>query len=123
LLLRWLLAALAVVSLALGVAGIFIPGLPTTVFVLIAAWAASRSSPRLHAWLLGHRVFGPMIVAWNDGGRVSRRAKWSATAAMAVCMLVLFLTAHRVWVAEGVSLLMLVILLWLWRRPEPPKSG
>ena len=116
---RWLLMGLALLSLATGIVGIFVPGLPTTVFVLIAAWAASRSSPRLHAWLLRHRVFGPMIVNWRNGGTVSRRAKWSATAAMAVCIAILFFSSSRAWVAEAVSLLMLGILWWLWRRPEP----
>lgn len=116
---RWLLLALAALSLGLGVIGIFVPGLPTTVFVLIAAWAAARSSPRLHRWLLRQRLFGPMIRDWHHGGTVSRRAKWSATAAMAVCIAILFLTTQREWLAEMVSLLMLVILVWLWRRPEP----
>ncbi|MEG0414357.1 MAG: DUF454 family protein, partial [Comamonas sp.] len=44
---RWLLRALAVTSLGLGILGVFIPGLPTTVFILIAGWAAMRSSPRM----------------------------------------------------------------------------
>ena len=116
---RLLLLVLACVSLATGIAGIFIPGLPTTVFILIAAWAAARSSPRLYAWLLAHRLFGPMIVNWENGGAVSRRAKWSATIAMAACIAIIFFTASRVWVAELVTLIMLAVLLWLWRRPEP----
>lgn len=109
----------AFASLATGIVGIFVPGLPTTVFVLIAAWAAARSSPRLHRWLLAHRIFGPMISNWQNGGTVSRRAKWSATATMVVCIAVLFTTTHRGWLAEAVSLLMLAVLAWLWRRPEP----
>lgn len=117
---RWLLLALAALSLATGLVGIFVPGLPTTVFVLIAFWAASRSSPRLHGWLLRHRLFGPMIRNWENGGTMSRRAKWSATAMMVPCIALLFLTTSRMLVAELISLLILAVLLWLWRRPEPP---
>ncbi len=117
--LRIALMVLAGASLALGLIGVIVPGLPTTVFILIAAWAAAHSSPRLHAWLLRHRLFGPMIVNWRNGGTVSRRAKWSATLAMAACIAILFLTASREWIAEGVSVFMLLILWWLWRRPEP----
>ncbi|MBP7566736.1 MAG: YbaN family protein [Burkholderiaceae bacterium] len=117
--LRVALMVLAVASLALGLIGVFVPGLPTTVFILIAAWAADRSSPRLHSWLLRHKLFGPMIMNWRNGGTVSRRAKWSATLAMAVCIALLFVTASREWMAEGLSVLMLLILWWLWRRPEP----
>ena len=82
---RWALLALAATCLLLGVIGVVVPGLPTTPFILLAAWAAARSSPRLHAWLLQHRLFGPMVRDWQNGGTVSRRAKWSATIAMGVC--------------------------------------
>ena len=70
--LAWLV--LAYVTLALGVIGIFVPGLPTTPFVLLSAYAAARGSRRLHAWLLAHRQFGPMIRDWQATGAVSRRA-------------------------------------------------
>jgi uncharacterized membrane protein YbaN (DUF454 family) len=63
-LVRALLHAFAVLCLALGLIGVVVPGMPTTVFILLAAWAAARSSPRLHAWLLGHRIFGPLLHNW-----------------------------------------------------------
>lgn len=56
-LVRALFYAFAVLCLVLGLIGVVVPGMPTTVFILLAAWAAARSSPRLHAWLLGHRIF------------------------------------------------------------------
>lgn len=110
---------LAWVALALGVIGIVVPGLPTTPFVLLAAWAAARGSLRLHAWLRAHRVFGPMIRDWQASGAVSRRAKWAATVTMAVCAVVMFATAPKVWMASTGSGIMLVVAIWLWRRPEP----
>lgn len=116
---RWLLLLLAGVSLATGVVGIFVPGLPTTVFLLIAAWAAARSSPRLHAWLLAHPVFGRLIHDWQNGGRVRRRAKWNATAAMAACAALLLWTGTRWWVTALACACMAVVLCWLWLRPEP----
>lgn len=116
---RWLLLLLACVSLATGVVGIFVPGLPTTVFVLIAAWAAARSSPRLHRWLLAHPVFGKLIADWQEGGYVSRRAKWNASIAMALCAGVLWWTGSPWWVATLAIGCMAVVLCWLWLRPEP----
>ena len=59
--------------------GVLLPGLPTTEFVLLAAWAASRSSPRLSAWLDNHRLFGPLLRDWRNGGVVSRRSKLLAS--------------------------------------------
>ncbi|HVR48310.1 MAG TPA: YbaN family protein, partial [Pseudorhodoferax sp.] len=117
---RWLLLLLACVSLATGVVGIFVPGLPTTVFLLIAAWAAARSSPRLHRWLLEHRVFGKLIADWQAGGRVSRRSKWNATLAMALCAGLLWWTRAPWWVATLACACMATVLCWLWLRPEPP---
>ena len=62
--LRWAWWLLAYASLALGLVGIVVPGLPTVPFVLLAAWAAARGSTKLHRWLLAHRQFGPMIRDW-----------------------------------------------------------
>ena len=58
---RWAWWLLAWSSLALGLVGIVVPGLPTVPFVLLSAYAAARGSARLHAWLLAHPRFGPMI--------------------------------------------------------------
>lgn len=118
--LRWLLAVFAVLCLVLAAIGVVVPGMPTTVFVLLAAWAAARSSPRLAAWLEGHRLFGPLILDWREGGRVRRRAKWHATLAMAVCASVLLWTALSHGVAAVAIGTMAVVLVWLWCRPEPP---
>ena len=120
--LRLLLLALSVLSLATGIVGIFVPGLPTTVFVLIAGWAAARSSPRLHGWLWRHRIFGPMLQNWAEGGYMSRRAKWSATAMMLVCALVLILSRAPAWAKITANACMGLVLIWLWLRPLPPTS-
>jgi len=116
---RWLLLAFAVLCLALGIIGIIVPGLPTTVFILMAAWAAARSSPRLYRWLWNHRLFGPSLRNWAQGGKVSRRAKWSATAAMAASAVVLLVFGPRNWALGAALACMGCVLAWLWRRPEP----
>lgn len=120
-LLWWLLAY---ASLGIGIVGIFVPGLPTTVFVLLSAYAAARGSERLHHWLLAHPRFGPAIRDWQAHGAVSRRAKWSATWAMLLCAAVLlavmaWFPAHRWWMTALPIACMAVVAAWLWRRPEP----
>ena len=69
---RWAWWLLAYASLGLGIVGIVVPGLPTVPFVLLSAFAAARGSERLHARLLAHRQFGPMIRDWQAHGAVSR---------------------------------------------------
>lgn len=119
---RLLWLALAYVALALGIVGIFVPGLPTTPFVLLAAFAAARGSRRLHARLHAHPVFGPMIRDWETSGAVARRAKWVATITMALCAGVMFLTAPKPWMAATGTVVMAVVAVWLWMRPEPGRD-
>lgn len=125
---RWLLVTLALVSLLLGLIGLFLPVLPTVPFILLSAWAAARSSPRLLVWLEGHRAFGPMLTEWRRGGVVRRRAKWLATLTMGVSAVFMLLTLPQRWMALLLIASMACVLVWLWRRPEkltdttPPKS-
>ena len=77
----WIVGVLAV---ALGGIGVIVPGLPTTVFYIIAAWAFSKSSPRLEAWVLGLPRIGPMVHDHRNGLGMPRRAKFLATAMIAL---------------------------------------
>lgn len=123
---RWAWWLLAYASLGMGILGIFVPGLPTTVFILIAAYAASRGSEKLHAYLLAHKRFGPMIRDWQTHRAVSRRAKWAATWTMLASTLILlavmqFSSSHRIWMVALPIGCMAVVATWLWCRPEPPR--
>ncbi|WP_026437637.1 YbaN family protein [Acidovorax sp. JHL-9] len=121
--LRWLLKVFAVLCLILGLVGVFVPGLPTTVFILMAAWAAARCSPALYRWLWHHRLFGPMLRNWANGGCVSRRAKWSATLMMGLSSIILSFTQAPLWAVALASICMACVLAWLWRRPEPARNS
>ncbi len=118
--LRWLLLLAAVACLAMGIIGIFVPGLPTTVFILMAGACAARSSARLHGWLWRHRLFGGMLRNWAAGGFVSRKAKWSASITMAVCAVIMLLVPAPGWAKLLSISCMACVLAWLWCRPEPP---
>jgi uncharacterized membrane protein YbaN (DUF454 family) len=71
------------VCVSLGLIGAFLPLMPTTVFLLIAAWAFSRSSPRWHRWLREHARFGEAVRAWEEHHAMPRRAKRIAFIALA----------------------------------------
>lgn len=81
---RTLWFLLGCIALALGVIGVFLPIMPTTPFILLAALAFSRSSERLHAWLLAHPQFGPIILNWQDYGAIAPWAKALSVSMMAV---------------------------------------
>jgi uncharacterized membrane protein YbaN (DUF454 family) len=71
------------VCLLLGFIGVFIPLMPTTVFLLVSAWAFSRSSERWHRWLREHARFGETIRAWEEHHAMPQRAKRIALLALA----------------------------------------
>lgn len=120
---RWGLYLLALLFLALGIIGVFVPGLPTTVFILMAAWAAARSSPRLHRWLQNHPLFGSILRNWEAGGFVSAKAKRAATLTMLICVLIMLLAKVPTWAVCTASFCMFCVATWLWQRPEPPPSA
>ncbi|MFT3930395.1 MAG: YbaN family protein [Spongiibacteraceae bacterium] len=72
---RALLWAVGIIALVLGIIGIFLPGLPTTPFVLLAAACFVRVSPRAYTWLRNHRLFGPMLRDWETHRSIPLRAK------------------------------------------------
>lgn len=73
--LRWFLIFVGTVSVGLGILGIFLPLLPTTPFLLLAAACYARSSDRFHDWLMNHRVFGEYIRNYRDHRAIRFRAK------------------------------------------------
>lgn len=111
--------ALALLCLALGVAGAVLPVLPTTPFLLVSAWAASRGWPAFERWLLAHPMLGPPVRRWREHGAVPRRAKWFATLMMLASGVGLqFVGGVAWWVRLAVPLMMALVALWLWLRPE-----
>lgn len=95
---RIALASVGMVCVGLGAVGIFVPVLPTTPFLLLAAACFVRSSPRLHAWLLGHRRLGPYVAGFLDGGGMPRRAK---RITLATLWVFIALSAVIVWVRSS----------------------
>lgn len=99
--LQHLWVMLGCIALLLGAIGIVLPILPTTPFVLVAAFAFARGSPRLRHWLATHHIFGSIIADWEARGAIAVRYKLLACAMMAAAF-----TASLV---AGFSALILII--------------
>ena len=115
---RHLWLAAGGISLALGVIGIFLPMLPTTPFVLVAAFCFSRGSERCERWLVEHPRFGPMVRDWRANRSVPLRAKQLATVMMIIG------SSWSAWVLPRLNwlppLFCSVVALWLWHLPTAP---
>lgn len=111
--------ALAWVSFGLGVIGVFVPLMPTTCFMLLAVWAASRGSPRFAEWIREHPRFGPSVMAWERERAIPRHAKWLASVMLAISIVVLLLTISVVWLKVTLAVGLTLLGLWIITRPEP----
>lgn len=108
-------------SLAVGFVGIFVPLLPTTPFVLLAAMCYSRGSDRFHAWILDHPRFGPTIHAWREHGAIGVRAKVVATI---MVVLSISYSVYRLDMPWKVVALLIgaAVLTFILSRPSTPSS-
>jgi uncharacterized membrane protein YbaN (DUF454 family) len=98
---------LAYSAAGLGIMGAFLPLLPTTPFLLLAAWAATRGSPELHKWLYEHERFGPTLIAWEENRAVSREAKWLACSLMLVSWTIM-LFATEGWLVPTITAVLFI---------------
>lgn len=116
-------------AVGLGTAGMFVPGLPTTVFILIAFYCFSKSSPRVARWLTEHRRLGSVIRPLLADGGLSRTAKGAALTAMWTSILLSAAVLLRLHVAVACSLVVLgiagtfAILVGVRTIPEPASAA
>ncbi|RYZ88817.1 MAG: DUF454 domain-containing protein [Moraxellaceae bacterium] len=111
--------SLVILFLILGFIGALLPGMPTTVFLILAAWAASKGWPALDAWLINHPKYGYLIREWRANRTIPRRAKVIAIGMMGVSAILLQLTPAPYWVKIFTDSIMVIVAIWMWTRPEP----
>ena len=108
-----------VVALVTGIAGIFLPVLPTTPLVLLAATCFARSYRPFHEWLLGHPLFGPIIDEWHRYRSIPYRTKLLAIATMATGLGVSIVFFVRpAWLQLTLAAGGAALAAWLYRIPS-----
>ena len=111
LLLGWLCVGLAFV-------GIFLPGIPTTPFLLVALWAFAKSSKRFHSWLLNHKKFGPILQNWESHKVVPRKAKIVMVILQIAAVVILHYSLNNIIITIGVAILLICVALYVISLPS-----
>ncbi len=116
---RWVYMTVGFLAVGLGSLGVIVPGLPTTGFFVLAAWAFARSSPRFEAWVLSLPMVGRMVKDSRDGLGMPRRAKVIAISMMVVAVGLSAGVVLRWWPARLIVLAAGVVGVWFvgWRIP------
>ena len=122
-LVKFLLIGFGWLNVGFAAVGVVIPGIPTTIFLLIALWAFSKSSERLRSWLYNHPIFGVFLQNWKQHGVIPRKAKISAISVMFISWVILFLLSTK-WIIWGsAGLVMLCVAAFITTRPSIPRSN
>lgn len=116
----WLLAGLA--SVAIGAIGLVLPILPTTPFLLVAAFAFARSSTRLNRWLREHRSFGPLIENWHRDGSIDRKVKRTAIIVILITPVITWLFGVPLWLIACQLAVLSAAAVFILTRPLPPEQ-
>jgi hypothetical protein len=109
-------------NVALGMIGAVVPGMPTTVFLIIALWAFTRSSPRLRHWLYNHPRYGAALRDWDRHGVIPPRATRLAAAMMTVSLVIIAVLASSWVLPASVGAVMALVLLFIATRPSYPSQ-
>jgi uncharacterized membrane protein YbaN (DUF454 family) len=119
---RWALAGTGLCCVGMGAAGVFIPGLPTTIFLIIASWCFAKSCPPLERWLKELKLFKPYTRYLDPGSVMPMRVRWVVLGimwtAVSVSGFVFYSRGLLPWAAGplGLAGLMATVAIWRFRR-------
>ncbi|WP_426759075.1 DUF454 family protein [Enterobacter cloacae complex sp. 370H10] len=114
---RTILIIIGWLAVVLGTLGIVLPLLPTTPFILLAAWCFARSSPRFHHWLLYRSWFGGYLRHWQKHRAMPPRAKPRAIAFILITFAVSLWLVKMMWVRILLLAILACLLIFMWRIP------
>lgn len=121
---RWLFLAIGWACVGFAGLGLVLPLLPTTPFLLLAAWAFGRSAPRWRRWLRHHRRFGSLVRAWEDHRVIPPRVKGMALVAISAGLAWLVLVREwPLWAYAVTAALLSLVAAWIATRPSRSPSS
>lgn len=108
---------LGFLSLGMAYVGLITPGIPYSCFVVFAAYCFAKGSPKMHAWLYNHKIFGPFLTNWGEKRVFPQKMKYFMLATMTTSLIIMSFTVP----VKGVvytGIFMLFVAVWAWRFPS-----
>ena len=115
---RMILISLGWLCVSLGFIGIFVPGIPTTIFLIIALWAFTKSSKKLRNWLLNHKRFGPILNNWQQHKVVPRRAKILMVVLMTLASILFYYSLQNLYLTIGLVIILVLVAIYVISLPS-----
>jgi uncharacterized membrane protein YbaN (DUF454 family) len=109
--------ALGLFCVGMAYVGFIVPGIPFSIFLVIAAWAFAKSSPRLHNWLYNHPWFGEFLTNWTYKKVFPTKGKYLMVLVMASSLAFLWFTTENIKAVMWSGGFMLLVAIWAWRYP------
>ena len=121
---RIILLSLGWLCVGLAFVGIFVPGIPTTPFLIVALWAFAQSSKKFHAWLLSHKRFGPMLQNWESHRVVPRKAKTLMVILQIFAVILFHYSIQNIYFTAILAVTLIIVARWVLTFPsELPVDG
>lgn|GEM_PF-417001 len=114
---KYLLILCGLCLVVIGMIGVIVPGLPTTIFLILAAGCFAKSSTCLHSWLLSHKWFGPFIHNWNETRSIPKKAKAMALLMMICACIYSSIMIDTLWLKLTIFAVMLAPAIFVYRLP------
>ena len=114
---RFLWKILGFISLGMAYVGLITPGIPYSPFVVFAAYCFAKGSPKMHAWLYNHKIFGPFLTNWGEKRVFPTKMKFFMLAMMSTSLIIMSFTVP----VRGVvytGIFMAFVAVWAWRYPS-----
>ena len=115
---RTILISLGWLCVGLGFVGVFVPGIPTTIFLIIALWAFTKSSKKLRNWLLNHKRFGPILNNWQQHKVVPRRAKILMVVLMSLAVVLFYYSLQNLYLTIGLIIILVSVAIYVISLPS-----
>ena len=115
---KTILISLGLLCVGLGFVGVFVPGIPTTIFLIIALWAFTKSSEKLRHWLLNHKRFGPILNNWQEHKVVPRRAKILMVVLMSLAVILFYYSSQSLILTIGLIIILVSVAIYVIFLPS-----